>query len=332
MLKESARQSLKSLLPGGQVFTDQTSLIAYEADAGLDKGTPDGVVLPRTAVDVQRIVSWAARQGAYLVGRGAGTGLSGGAVADRGGIIVEFQHMNHLLELDPHGRSVVVEPALINLHLEESVKAAGLYFPPDPSSQRASTIGGNVAENSGGPHCFKYGVTTNYISGLEVVLADGQRIHVGGRASDYPAYDLCGLLTGSEGTLALITSIEARLLRNPPGVKTLLAVFDSIEQAGKAVSAVIAAGLTPATMEMMDQRIIRIIEPFAQAGLPLNAGAVLIIEVDGYPGSLDVQMAEIVEILQRHGGTNMRVARDEEERYKIWVARKSSAGAIARLA
>src|SRR6266704_1544788 len=219
MLKENAIRSLKALLPKGQVFTDRASLISYEADGGLDKGMPEGVVFPHSTGDVVRIVQWAAERSVPLIARGAGTGLSGGAVADRGGIIVEFSRMNTILDLD------------------EQVKTKGLYFPPDPASQRASTIGGNVAENSGGPHCFKYGVTTNYVIGMDVVLADGRSVRVGGCALDYPAYDLCGLITGSEGMLALITSICVRLVRNPPAVKTMLAVFDSVEQAGIAVSA-----------------------------------------------------------------------------------------------
>ncbi|GCE26280.1 lactate dehydrogenase [Dictyobacter alpinus] len=330
MLKESVLHTLKKILPPGQVFTDRASLIAYEVDAGLDRGLPEGVVFPRTTEDVMRVMRWAADNGIPLVARGAGTGLSGGAVATRGGIIVEFVHMNRLCELDHLGRSAQVEPALINLRLDERAQTMGLYFPPDPSSQRASTMGGNVAENSGGPHCFKYGVTTNYVTGMQVVLADGQQIHVGGRALDYPEYDFCGLITGSEGLLGLITSLTLRLLRRPPAVKTLLAIFDSVEQAGTAVSAVIAGGLVPATMEMMDQRIVRIIEPFAHANLPLDAGAVLIIEFDGYPESLNRQLDEVINILEQHGGKDMRIARDEEERYKIWLARKSAAGAIAR--
>ena len=218
MLQESALSSLLTILPKGQVFIDKSSRISYEADGGVDKGLPDGIAFPRTREELVRLVRWAAKEHIALVARGAGTGLSGGAVADRGGIIVEFAHMNRILDVDLHGRSAVVEPAMVNLRLDERVKPAGLYFPPDPASQRASTIGGNVAENSGGPHCFKYGVTTNYVTGLEVVLADGQLVRVGGRALDYPEYDLCGLITGSEGMLALITSISLRLLRNPPGV------------------------------------------------------------------------------------------------------------------
>ena len=332
ILKEITISSLKSILPKGQVFTDRSSLVAFEVDAGIDKGLPDAIVFPRTAEEVARVVRWAAEHHVPLVARGAGTGLSGGAVADRGGIIIEFSHMNRLLDIDAHGRSAVVEPALINLRLDERAKTLGLYFPPDPSSQRASTIGGNVAENSGGPHCFKYGVTTNYVIGMNVVLANGRLIRVGGYALDYPEYDLCGLITGSEGMLGLITSITVRLLRTPPDVKTLLAIFDSVEQAGDAVSTVIATGLVPATMEMMDQQIIRMVEPFAHAGLPLDAGALLIVDVDGYPDSISEQMDEIANILEQHGGHDLHIARNEEERSRIWLARKSAAGAITRLA
>lgn len=331
MLKETARYSLERVLPKGQVFVDRATLVAYEVDAGIDRGRPEGVVFPRTTEEVARVVRWAAQHNIPLIARGAGTGLSGGAVADRGGIIVEFAHMNHILEIETLGRSAIVEPALINLRLDEQARAHGLYFPPDPSSQRASTMGGNVAENSGGPHCFKYGVTTNYVTGLKAVQADGNIIHAGGSAFDYPEYDFCGLLTGSEGMLGMITEITVRLQRNPPGVKTMLVVFDSVEQAGVAVSSIIAAGLVPATMEMMDQKITHIIEPFAKAGLPLDAGAILIIEVDGYAESLGTQIHEIEQILLANGGKNIRIANSEDERARIWLARKSAAGAVTRL-
>src|SRR5437588_1172951 len=332
VLLEDNLRSLQTLLPRGQVFTDRASLISYEVDAGMDRGIPEGVVFPRSAEEVARVVRWAAEHAIPLIARGAGTGLSGGAVAERGGIIVEFSRMNTILDIDEYGRSAVVESCVINLALDERVKTHGLYFPPDPASQRASTIGGNVAENSGGPHCFKYGVTTNYVTGLDVVLADGRHIRIGGRALDYPEYDLCGLLTGSEGMLALITAITARLVRNPPAVKTLLAVFDSVEQAGKGVSAIIATGLVPATMEMMDQKIIQIVEPFAHAGLPTEAQAILIIDVDGYPASLDRQVDDVAQLLQAHGARDLCIFSNAEERNQIWFARKSAAGAIARLA
>ncbi|MBX5449916.1 FAD-binding oxidoreductase [Thermogemmatispora sp.] len=332
MLEERALAALTTLLSPEQVFTDATALIAYEGDGGLDRGRPEAVVFPRSPEEVVGLVRWANEYGVPLVARGAGTGLSGGAVADHGGVLVAFSQMQAIIEIDPLGRRAVVQPAVINLALDEQAKAYDLYFPPDPSSQRVSTLGGNVAENSGGPHCFKYGVMTNYLTSLEIVLADGRRLRLGGPAYDYPLSDLCGLLCGSEGTLALITAIGVRLVRRPPGVQTLLATFDSVEQAGQAVSAMIAAGLIPATMEMMDQQIIQMIEPFAQAGLPLEAGAALIVEVDGYPASLSEQMAEISHILLAHGGRDLRLARDEEERARIWLARKSAAGAATRLA
>lgn len=332
MLNEGLIRSLTNLLDKRQVITDPVELITYEMDAAMDRGTPDAVVFPQAAEDVARVVRWAAEQGIPLVARGAGTGLSGGAVAGQGGVIVEFSRMSRILDLDVSGRSAVVEPGVVNLTLDELARAQGLSFPPDPASGRASTIGGNVAENAGGPHCFKYGVTTNYVTGLEVVLADGRIVTMGGRALDYPEYDLCGLLTGSEGTLGLVTRVSVRLTRNPPGVKTLMAAFDSVEQAGAAVSAVIAAGLVPATMEMMDQKMVRIVEDFTHAGLPTDAGAVLIIEVDGYPASLDSQIDEVASLLQAHGGHDLHIARSLEEREALWYARKSAAGAVSRLA
>jgi glycolate oxidase subunit GlcD len=324
--------SLSRLVRPEQLVIHPLELMTYEVDAGHDRGTPEAVVFPVSAKEVSTIVRWAVEHGVPIVGRGAGTGLSGGAVAERGGIIVEFSRMNKVHEFDTAGRSAVVEPGVINLSLDELVKTKGLYYPPDPASGRSATLGGNVAENSGGPHCFKYGVTTNYITGLEIVLADGRITRLGGQATDYPEYDFGGLVVGSEGTLALVTGICVRLLRNPPALKTAMAIFDSVEQAGKAVSAVIAAGLVPATMEMMDQKIIRIIEDYAHPGLPTDAGAILIIEVDGFPESLQAQMDETARILSRNGGRDLRMARSADERDQIWFARKSAAGAMARLA
>ena len=323
--------SLAALLQPGQLLTQAVELLTYEVDAANDRGRPDGVVLARTAEDVTRVVQWAAAHNMPLIARGAGTGLSGGAVAAHGGLILEFSQLNRLLEFDQAGRSVVVEPGLINLKLDETVKKKGLYFPPDPASGRSATIGGNLAENAGGPHCFKYGVTTNYVTGMQVVLADGSRLQLGGRALDYPEYDFSGLFTGSEGTLGIITQASFRLLCNPPAVKTMMAAFDTIADAGSAVSAIIAGGLTPATMEFMDQKMMGIIEAYAHAGLPVEAGAALIIEVDGYAESLEAQMNEIVAILKAFTRRELRIAQSAEERDRIWYGRKSAAGAMARL-
>lgn len=319
------------LFARGEIVVDPAELVTYEADAGFDRGRPDAVVYPRTAAEVQKLAAWAQAMGAPLVARGAGTGLSGGAVPERGGIVVEFARLNRILELDADGRSARVEPGVVNLALDVAAKERGLYYPPDPSSGRSAQLGGNLAENAGGPHCFKYGVTTNYVTGLDVVLADGRAMRLGGRALDMPEYDLCGVVVGSEGTLALITGADVRLIRNPPAVKTMMAAFDSDEAAGQAVSAVIAAGLTPATLEMMDRQVMGMIEAYAAVGLPVHAQAALIVEVDGYPESLDSQAEEILDILRDHGAYDLRIAQSEAERQRIWYGRKSAAGAFARL-
>ncbi len=314
------------------LHTDPATLLTYETDAGWDRGTPDGVFSPASTSDVSAIMRWASDSGTPLIARGAGTGLAGGAVAERGGVILNFAAMNEIVELDVAGRSVSAQPGTVNQQLDAAVKQHGFYFPPDPSSGRSSVIGGNLGTNAGGPHCFKYGVTTNYVTGLEVVLASGEVVQLGGKALDYPEFDLLALMVGSEGTLGVITRANLRLIRNPPAVRTMMAAFASDEQAGAAVSAVIAAGLVPATMEMMDQRVMQMIEEYVQVGLPVQAGAALIIEVDGYVESLDTQIEEVADILSEHGGFDLRIATSEAERQKIWYSRKSVAGAFARLA
>jgi D-lactate dehydrogenase (cytochrome) len=329
---QSALRSLRSLFPAEQVITEPVAMMTYEYDASLDRGMPDAVVFPRSVSDVQKLARWSAEFGVPLIARGAGTGLSGGAIAEHGGVIVQFSHMNKLVEFDADGRSAVVQPGLVNLMLDEQAKSRGLYFPPDPSSGRASTLGGNIAENSGGPHCFKYGVTTNYVSGLQVVLPEGDTVRLGGRALDYPEYDLLALLNGSEGTLGIVTEASVRMLRNAPAVKTLMAAFDSIETAGEAVSALIAQGFVPATLEMMDQKMMQIIEQFAHAGLPTEAGAALIVEVDGFKQCVGPQMDEINAILAANGAIDLRLAETEEQRTAIWYGRKSAVGAMSRLA
>ncbi|MHB1319200.1 MAG: FAD-binding oxidoreductase, partial [Anaerolineae bacterium] len=324
--------SLKAMLQPGQVVDDAVELLTYLGDGGLDQGVPIGVAFPYATQDVQSVVRWGAEHGVPVVARGAGTGLAGGAVALRGGLLLQFSHMKQLLDLDVPGRSAVVQPGIVNLTLDEIAKGAGLYFPPDPASGRAATIGGNIGANAGGPHCFKYGVMTNYVTGLEVVLADGRQVRLGGRALDIPGLDLVGLFTGAEGTLGVVTEAQVRLVRNPPATKTLLAAFDSVEQAGEAVSAVIAAGLVPATMEMMCQKMMRLVEDYTHPGLPVEAGAVLIIDMDGYPESLGAQIDEVVAVLSAHRAVELRVAKSEAERTQIWYARKSAAGALARVA
>ncbi len=330
--KQEATTALERVLSAGQIVTNRIQLLTYEADGGFDHHLPDAVAFPAAPGDVVALVRWANEHHVPLVARGAGTGLSGGAIAEQGGVIVEFSRMKRVIELDEAGRSAVVEPGVVNLVLDELCKTRGLYFPPDPASGRVATLGGNIAENAGGPHCFKYGVTSNYVMELDVVLADGRLVRLGGRAFDYPEYDLVGVLTGSEGTLGIITRASVRLIRNAPAVRTLMVSFDSMAQAGKAVSAIIARGLVPATLEMMDQQIMRIVEDYAHAGLPVEFAGALIIETDGYAESVSPQMEEISEILREHGGHNLRLARTAEERDKIWYARKSVGGALSRIA
>ncbi len=315
-----------------QLVTDPAALITFEVDAGFDRGKPDAVFYPESAADVSELVRWARTNGLPVVARGAGTGLSGGAVPERGGVIVEFARLKQIVELNPTGRNGIVQSGVVNLTLDAAAKQLGFYYPPDPSSGRSSLLGGNIGENAGGPHCFKYGVTTNYITGVEAVLADGRMIRTGGQALDYPELDLTGLIVGSEGTMALVTAASIRLIRNPPAVKTMMVSFRSDEAAGAAVSAIIAAGLMPATLEMMDQKVMGMIEAYVPVGLPITAQAALIVEVDGYPASLDSQVEEIADLLTAQGGYDLRIAQSEEERQRIWYGRKSAAGAFSRLA
>ena len=331
-LSEAARSSLAACLTEGQLLTSPLEMIPYEIDAGLDRGAPDAVAFPRRTEELEQLMRWAAAHQIPIVARGAGTGLSGGAVAEHGGLIISCTSMRRVLSLDAAGRSARVEPGVVNQAFDALVRQQGLYFPPDPSSGRSSTIGGNIGENSGGPHCFKYGVTTNYVTGLDVVLADGSRVQLGGIAFDYPEYDLTGLVTGSEGTLALIGAADLRLIRMPPAVKTLMVAFSSVERAGQAVSAIIAAGLVPATLEMMDQNMMRIIEDFTHVGLPIQAGAALIIETDGHAPSAASQIDAIVPILHAYDAFDLRIAATAQERDLIWYGRKNAAGALSRLA
>jgi glycolate oxidase subunit GlcD len=324
--------SLLNLFTADQLISDPVELITYEIDAGVDRETPLAVVFPANTGDVIRIVEWCRDHRIPISARGSGTGLSGGAISAKGGLIVELSRMKEIQEIDGAGLRARFQPGVITLHFSDTVAERGLYYPPDPGSDRSATLGGTIAENAGGPHCLKYGVTTNYVMGMEVVLSDGNCITLGGPALDYPGVDLPGLLTGSEGTLGIITSATVRLLIKPPAVMTMMATFDSVDQACAAVSAIIANGIVPATLELMDQKIMEILEDYTHAGLPVQAGAALIIEVDGYSDGLQAQIDLIIEIIQQFKAVNFRIAKDAEERAAIWFARKSTAGAMARLA
>lgn len=324
--------SLIDLFTADHVISDAVELMTYEIDAGVDREKPLAVVFPANTGDVIRVVEWCRDHRIPISARGSGTGLSGGAVSAKGDLIVEFSRMKEIQEIDGTGLRARFQPGVITLHFSDAVAERGLYYPPDPGSDRSATLGGTIAENAGGPHCLKYGVTTNYVMGMEVVLPDAQCITLGGPALDYPGIELPGLLTGSEGTLGMITSATVRLLKKPPAVMTMMAAFDSVDQACSAVSAIIANGIVPATLELMDQKIMEILEDYTHAGLPVQAGAALIIEVDGYSAGLQPQIDLIIEIIKRFNAFGFRSAKDEEERAAIWFARKSTAGALARLA
>ena len=303
----------------------------YEYDGGVDKARPDLVAFPRSTADVVAIVKLSAQFGIPILGRGAGTGLSGGAIPRRGGIVISFARMNRILEIDLANERAVLEPGVVNIEITQAVQAEGYFFAPDPSSQRACTIGGNVAENSGGPHTLCYGVTTNHVLGLEAVLPDGSVIHTGGRTPDLPGYDLTGLLTGSEGTMALVTKITVRLMRQPEMVKTLLAIYDDANDCADTVAEITGRAITPAAVEMLDGVMLRMVEEATHAGYPMDAAAVLLIELEGLRETVEEQALQIIEACTSCRAREVRVARSAEERDLLWKGRKNAFGAVGRV-
>jgi len=288
--------------------------------------------LPKTTEEVSEIVKISRENSLPVVARGAGTGLSGGAIAEHGGIVIAMSRMSKIIEINERDRYAVVQPGVVNLDLSLISAPHGLYYAPDPSSQRACTIGGNIAENSGGPHCLAYGVTTNHVLGMEVVLSDGTITWFGGKERESLGYDMRGITIGSEGTLAIATTIVVRLLRMPETTKTMLVVFDDVETASAAVSGIIGAGIVPAAVEMMDHFCIQAAEAAVGAGYPDGAGAVLLVELDGIEESVDDESEEIESICREFGPLEIRVATDTDEREKLWAGRKGVLGALGRLA
>ncbi|MBI5877096.1 MAG: FAD-binding protein [Chloroflexi bacterium] len=321
--------ALRAVLGPDGVLHEPADLALYEYDASIDKGRPDFVVFPRTTEDVVAIAQIATRERIPFFPRGAGTGLSGGAVADQGGITLAMSRMNHILAVDPVNMRATVQPGVVNADISAAVAGYGLYYVPDPSSQRACTIGGNVAENSGGPHCLAYGMTTNHVIGLEVVLPDGAVIETDTNA---PGYDLTGVLVGSEGTLGIVTKCVIRLMPLAEAVRTLLVVFGTVEQASEAVSAIIADGTIPAAIEMMDNTAIVAVEAAKRCGYPTDAAAVLLIDVEGLNEGLDELSERIGAICEANGATDIRAPQGAAEREKLWSGRKGAFGAMGRLA
>ncbi|MGA2739801.1 MAG: FAD-linked oxidase C-terminal domain-containing protein [Bryobacteraceae bacterium] len=343
MLPPAAKQRLIDLLGPRGYLDAPEDLTLYEYDGSVEKGRPEMVVFPRSTEDVVAIVKITGEFGVPIVGRGAGTGLSGGAIPREGGVVVGFARMNRILEIDLENERAVVEPGVVNLDLTLAVQAQGYFYAPDPSSQRACTMGGNVAENAGGPHTLAYGVTTNHVLGLEFVLPDGAVVTTGGKETESPGYDLTGLLTGSEGTMALVTKIMVRLMRKPEMVKTILAIYDSafldplavhtggVEDCGATVAEITARAIVPVAVEMLDGVMLRMVEEATHAGFPMDAAAVLLIELEGLRENVEEQVEQIREVCQACRAREVRVARTAEERELLWKGRKNAFGAVGRV-
>jgi glycolate oxidase len=330
--KPLLRRELETIVGAGGVLSDPEELLVYESDGlTLFRALADFIVFPTSAEQVAAVVRLANRESLPFVARGAGTGLAGGCLPAEGGLVISMMRMNRVLEVDYDNQLAVVEPGLVNLHLSHAVAPRGFYYAPDPSSQQACTIGGNIATNSGGPHTLKYGVTVNHVLGLEVVLPDGEIVWLGGKTRDPLGYDLAGVFVGSEGTFGIATKIAVRILKKPQAVKTVLAVFDRIEQASVAVSAIIAAGLVPAAVEMIDQLTIQAVEDAFGCGYPRDAAAALLIELDGLAVGMPAQAERIVAACREAGAREVRAAADEAERQLLWKGRKSAFGAYGRV-
>ena len=323
---------LEAIVGREYVIFHPEDLLVFEYDASIDKAIPQAVVFPSSAEEVSRILALAYEEGVPVVGRGSGTGISGGAIASLGGLQVVLTRMDRILELDTENRLAVVEPGVINLDLDTFARRHGLRYAPDPSSQRVCSLGGNVAENAGGPHCLAYGVTSNHVLGMEVAMEDGSLTWLGSKVRQASGYDLRGVFIGSEGTFGIATKIIVRLLPLPPSVKTYMAAFSDLDPACDAVSAVIGQGIVPAALEMVDALTIKAVQNVTQAGLPDDAGAVLLVEVEGLEDEVDETGAEVEAILRRTGATEVRWAQSPEERDLLWSARKGALGALGTLA
>ncbi|HVY79539.1 MAG TPA: FAD-linked oxidase C-terminal domain-containing protein [Steroidobacteraceae bacterium] len=322
---------LREVVPGG-VIEDEASRRAYEQDAlTAYRQLPLLVVLPSSTEEVAAALRICSSLGVKVVPRGAGTSLSGGALPLADGVILGLAKLNRILDIDYDNRTVTCQPGVTNLAISKAVEARGFYYAPDPSSQIACTIGGNVAENSGGVHCLKYGLTTNNVLGVQLVTIDGEVLRVGGKHLDPEGYDLLGILTGSEGLLGVVTEVVVRILPKPQTARALLIGFASNEAAGDTVAAIIAAGIIPAGMEMMDKPAIHAAEAFVQVGYPLDVEALLIVELDGPGAEVDHLCGEVTRIAQAHGAVSCRMSRDERERLSFWAGRKAAFPAVGRI-
>ncbi|HMF97987.1 MAG TPA: FAD-linked oxidase C-terminal domain-containing protein [Vicinamibacterales bacterium] len=323
--------ALRRIVGDRNVLDDALELLTYECDALPHlRESPAAVALPGSAAEVQEVVRLCARERVPFVARGHGTGLSGGALPVADGLVIALSRLNRVVTVDIPNQRVTVEPGVTNLEITRQVAPFGYYYAPDPSSQQVCSIGGNVAENSGGAHCLKYGFTVHHVLAVEAVLPDGELVHIGGALADTPGPDLLGLIIGSEGTLAVVTSITVRILRKPEAVKTLLAAFDTIDAGGAVVSDLIAAGIVPAAVEMMDSLAIRAAEAAVHPNFP-DSDTVLIVELDGPAAEVAALFDSVVDTCRRHGATTVEVAKTDEQRMRIWRGRKAAFAAMGRV-
>src|SRR5438874_8970332 len=326
-------ERLRPVVGADAILTSPSDLLVYECDGfTIEKNKPEVVVFPTSTDHVVQIVKICSELGVPFLPRGAGTSLAGGCLPVGGGVVIALTRMKRILEVNCRDRYAVVEPGVVNKWLTEHLKPAPYHFAPDPSSQGACTIGGNAATNSGGPHTLKYGVTVNHVLGLELVLPDGQVVQTGGAAEDHPGYDLTGVIVGSEGTFGVTTKLWVRLTRNPEAYRTLLGVFETVDDATNTISDIIGAGIVPAALEMLDQLILQAVEAAFHFGFPLDAGAVLIMEVDGLDAGLNEDAERIIAIAKKNGAREVRRAGTEAERLLLWKCRKQAFGAVGRLA
>jgi glycolate oxidase len=324
--------ALRAIVPGQGVVDDLESLRAFECDAlTAYRQIPLAVVLPETTEQVVAVMRWLHAAGIGVTPRGSGTSVSGGALPAADAVLLVMSKFNRILDIDYDNRCVIAQPGVTNLAITQAVEARGFYYAPDPSSQIACSIGGNVAENSGGVHCLKYGLTTNNVLGVEMVLADGEVVRLGGEALDAAGYDLLGLVVGSEGLLGVVTEVTVRILPKPQTARALLAAFDDVEKAAACVAAVIAAGVIPAGLEMMDRLAIQAAEDFVHAGYPRDAEALLIIELDGPQVECDHLLAKVEAIAAASGATGLSVSADEADRLRFWAGRKAAFPAVGRI-
>ncbi|MBI4905477.1 MAG: FAD-binding protein [Acidobacteria bacterium] len=331
MISAEGKQKLIAVVGPRNYLDRPEDLILYEYDGGVDKARPELVVFPRSTEEVAALVRISQEHGIQLVGRGAGTGLSGGSIPRRGGLIIAFARMNRILEIDLANERAVLQPGVVNLDITLAVQGNKYFYAPDPSSQRSCTIGGNVSENAGGPHTLAYGVTTNHVLGLEVVLHDGTVIHTGGMEQDTPGYDLTGLLTGSEGTMGLVTKVIVRLMRQPEVVKTCLGIYNTVDDCADTVAEITARGITPVAVEMLDGVMLRMVEEATHAGYPRDAAAVLLIELEGLTEGVTAQLEQIRAVCENCRAREFRVAKSAEERDLLWKGRKNAFGAVGRV-